>query len=186
MLSVAALLAVSTVAPDPPPYFPTTAGARLVYKAADGSEDVRSISKVERKGHDVAVHETRVLNGRETPVGTTVVSPTGLLRTSSGGHDLDPPLPLLKLPAKPGETWDWTNPTDRGKHTFKIRGEEEVTVPAGKYKAVVVEQVQMRAGKPVRTVYWFAPDVGLVKAATKLDKHEQVNLELKSFSPVAD
>jgi hypothetical protein len=162
-------------------YYPTTVGARIVYRSADGSDDVRSVSKVERKGRDVVVHETRVIDGEDVPIGAT-----GLLRTSSGGRDLDPPLRLLKLPAKPGETWEWTNPADRGKYAMKTRGQEEVTVPAGKYKAVVVEQEHTRGGQPVRTVYWFAPGVGLVKAVTKLDDGERVDLELKSFSRVAD
>ena len=171
---------------DPPPNNPTAVGARWVYRTADGTDEVRTVTKVETRGRDVIVHEARVTGDEDIPLGATAVSPSGLSRPSSGGRDLDPPLPLLKLPAKPGETWEWTSPFDGARHKYKTRGEEEVAVPAGKYKAVAVEDEFARGGKPVRGVYWYAPGVGLVKAVTKSEAGEQVGLALKSFSRVAD
>ena len=54
---------------------------------------------------------------------------------------------LEQLPAKPGTAWEWegqpASGADPPKVQFKVVGEEEVEVPAGKFKAIRVE----RAGK---------------------------------------
>jgi hypothetical protein len=185
------LNAVGLAAPDPAPkgpplYYPATVGAQWVYRTGDGTEETRTVTKVEMKGRALVVHEARVSGDEDVPIGVTTVSPAGLSRPASSGRDLDPPLTLLKLPAKAGEAWAWTSPFDGATHKYRTRGEEEVAVPAGKYKAVAVEDEFERGGKPVRGVYWYAPAVGLVKAVTKSEDGERVALELTSFRRVAD
>jgi hypothetical protein len=63
-----------------------------------------------------------------------------------------------------------------------VLGEEEVTVPAGKYKAVKVERVitaqdGKALDKPLKITVWFAKGIGRVKVVPT----EGSKLALKSF-----
>jgi hypothetical protein len=93
---------------------------------------------------------------------------------------------LLKLPAKAGDTWEWEDrAADAGRRQkikFKIVGEEEVEVPAGKFKAIRVSEEEEVRGRTTKHESWYAPDVGLVKRVTQLVVGEGVIL-LKSFTP---
>ena len=64
-----------------------------------------------------------------------------------------------------------------GNETLTIKskavGTEEVTVAAGKYKALKVEVETTAAGTQVSTTYWFAPDVGVVKQAIDTGRQER-------------
>jgi len=91
---------------------------------------------------------------------------------------LDPPMPLLKLPlatSGAGSAWTWVG-------TFKLQagstpatadisvsGPEDTKVPAGSYKAYKVEErlhVKASPGDAATTItLWLAPNVGLVKQA---------------------
>ena len=66
--------------------------------------------------------------------------------------------------------------------TFKAKAgkEEEVTVPAGKYKAVTSELEVMASGVNVKTRYWFAKDVGVVKQTMEFND-KNVEMELSKF-----
>ena len=52
----------------------------------------------------------------------------------------------------------------KGRATCRVVGEEEVEVPAGKYKAALVYMEIQMEGAP-KNIYlsWFAADVGMVK-----------------------
>jgi DUF3108-like len=65
---------------------------------------------------------------------------------------------------------------------FKAVGEEEVEVPAGRFKAVRVEQVEEVRGRPTRAEEWYAPGVGLVRRVSHQGAIRQV-VELQSFTP---
>src|SRR5688572_4730755 len=162
-LVLAALLAPAAAAPVPKDkkdvlYFPTAVGASWTYSAGK-SEFTEVVTSVERKdGGAVVVAISRDTKGRITPLYTYEVSAKGLFRVATGKTPLDPPRCLLKLPAKDGDTWDHEPKPKmgwKGKYVFK--GEEEVEVPAGKYKALKVEAELQATTGPNRTTYWYAP-----------------------------
>jgi hypothetical protein len=108
----------------------------------------------------------------------------GLYRYSGEGIDYLPPLCLLKLPPKDGETWAVKSRGDgltiEGKFTA---GEEEVTVPAGVYEAVTATSTDFRVDAvQMSLTYWFVPGFGLVKQRVRVGGREIV-LELEKYTP---
>ena len=63
---------------------------------------------------------------------------------------------------------------------MKVVGVEDIEVPAGKFSAVRVEdEYSFRGGEEKsRETYWFAPNVGVVKA-----DYGHTKVILKSFVP---
>ena len=95
-----------------------------------------------------------------------------------------PRIPLLKLPAKAGNSWVY-DPGHPGhcKTEYTIAAEaERVEVPAGRFTAVRVRTNQTLGGKSVKSACWYAPRVGLVKVARE-DGAEVFEYVLKSFTP---
>src|SRR5262249_18740166 len=82
-----------------------------------------------------------------------------------------PPGCLLRLPATPGDTWDEELPVRTKDGPLKMKyttgKEEDVEVPAGKFRAVRVEAVSQVASSPTQITYWFAAGVGSVKIVYK-------------------
>ncbi len=81
----------------------------------------------------------------------------------SGTTHYDPPICLMPMPLKVGDSWEWEKP-DVEKWKFKAINEEEVEVPAGKIKAIRIEGegiLQRRKAKlPSRTMKcteWILP-----------------------------
>ena len=129
------------------------------------------VAAVERADGGLHVTITRDYPGNQPYVTVIAVSAEGLFRVSSNGKALGTPIQLFKSPPKVGATWK------SGDVGFKIVGEEEVEVPAGKYKAFKVESPD--SGAP-NTVLWFAPGVGLVK---QTNASSETSVVLKAFTP---
>jgi hypothetical protein len=191
-------------------YFPTKVGARWVYNWKLGPkggekelERTYVITDVADKGGaKIVTLAQEVKSGAGQPAGVKVyplekylVSDDGLFltefvdrsvpaRADSTFTKLDPPWALLKLPVKPDQSWE--HRSLRGEHESKFLyrtvGREEIEVPAGKYKAVRVEEelVVLDNGKPLTITkkHWYAPGVGRVRFEQPQDVKE-----LKSFSP---
>jgi hypothetical protein len=66
---------------------------------------------------------------------------------------------------------------------MKNEGEEEVTVAAGKYKAIAVSMEMEFMGQKITSTSWFAPNVGLVKQKFDLAGTEGT-MELKEVKIV--
>jgi hypothetical protein len=168
-------------------YFPTREGTRRVYEQrARGItyEHTEVVIKVEKKGDAF-----RVTTGQEVQPGAilktvTDVSAKGVYLVEHAGQVHADPVPLLKLPAKAGASWTVQRriPAAHGvvTCTYTVGKVEEVKVPAGKFKAIRVEE---KAGPALRlsATRWYAPGVGLVKAITFLGKNEQTQV-LKSWT----
>jgi hypothetical protein len=179
-------------ADDPPSYFPTTVGATAVYQTTIGDlkmEGTYRVTKVQKTREGMRVTVERGSGGKPAVVDQTDVSAKGLTLHQFGNQPIDPPTPVLRIPAKAGGTWDWeAAPADgvpQQKLKFRVVGEEEVEVPAGKFRAIRVEQEREvnRKTAPARFEEWYAPEVGLVKKVFHhLGATKQVQ-ELKSFTP---
>jgi hypothetical protein len=192
ILLSAAFTSVVVAAPGPKGkdellYYPVKEGAKRVMaisvsgtKLGQGRESVETVSKVEEKDGKYRVTMLQEWPGQAPKKNghTSVldVSSKGLIRVASGGRDLPEPVTLLKLPAKAGDTWMVADATST------VGKEEEIEVPAGKYKCIPVTSEYGPAGRPVKTVSWYAPAVGLVKSVTTSGDIETI-YTLKSFSP---
>jgi hypothetical protein len=82
----------------------------------------------------------------------------------------DPPKRYLQSPLVPGAKWEWNGldqtRTEMGEQT-QVIGFENVTVPAGKFRAMKVVSLVTGAVTPMTKTYWYAKGVGLVKNTTE-------------------
>jgi uncharacterized protein DUF3108 len=157
----------STAQGDKTEYMPLKVGSKWTYKVEFGGQNLtipQKCTKIEKKGeHEVASLEMEVMGMTVTEQLSS--NAKGVFRHSFNGVPVEPPIQALKLPIKKGETWEAEIEImgQKVKATMKSDGEEEVTVPAGKYKAVAVGMEIAVMGQQVKAKNWFAPNVGIVK-----------------------
>jgi hypothetical protein len=81
----------------------------------------------------------------------------------------EPPKQYLQNPLVPGFKWAW-NGKDYTQQEFaeenKVADFEEVTVPAGKFRAMKMVSYVTGAANPMTRTYWYAEGVGLIKTTT--------------------
>jgi hypothetical protein len=118
-------------------------------------------------------------NGKLRLVEWLCVTPEGLLLAKtidySTGEEtpMMPPQRLLSPTLLPGEAWNWKQATAPVSSRTEVMAPEQVSVPAGSFRAVPV-QIGMtftREGAPlvVRQTRWFVPGVGYVKQDTRAE-----------------
>lgn len=108
-----------------------------------------------------------------------VADASGVSRVSAGadgGGQIDPPMPMLRLPFKPSDAWAWQGrflagaTETRAKAKFYLKPPEPVRTKAGlfqAYKLVQVLTLDLPGGaQTIQTTMWLAPGVGLVKQET--------------------
>jgi hypothetical protein len=184
--------AVAVAAPRKDPanetlYLPITVGDRRVVETTS-----------ERKKEQVTEWVTAV----ETKSGMTIVSfsisedgpvnyrhgasKDGVFCLSLGATTYDPPYRLLKLPAKEGETWEEplsVRAKEKEKVKFTTGKEEEIEVPAGKFRAIRVEsEYSNTLGETIQTTYWHTAGLGVVRTLTKFKSGDRLQV-LNSFTP---
>lgn len=171
-------------------YYPTKLGTRWIYKTTAGNQTARiEVRIVEKEAIGgtmcVKIEAATLVNKKErTRIQTEHihVSEKGVFRYAANSNNLTPPLQFLSFPAKKGESW---NVASRSlglelKGTFKIE-EEEVTVPAGTFKAIVCRADNFTSdGKILPQTYYFASGVGLIKHVVEYGG-QTVILELEKF-----
>jgi hypothetical protein len=92
-----------------------------------------------------------------------------------------------------GDSWEWEKP-GVAKWKYKAVKEEEVEVPAGKFKALRIEgegTIQERAIKavrPAKLTEWISPGYPTIKSITKVGDGSEIcdgetTTVLKSFTP---
>ena len=188
---VTTLLAVSLAAPIPKAkpselYFPTVEGTKRVMTMSSGgqpSELTETYSKVVEKDGKYTVTVTRDL-GKQAVDFKYEVSAAGVFTLANPNGDLSQPMQVLKLPAKEGDSWK-SESTAPGKvnltATYTAGKEEEVEVPAGKYKAIPVVSERTVGNNIIKTTTWYAAGVGVVKVVTENNGTQRVQ-ELKEFT----
>jgi hypothetical protein len=168
--------------PPPAPFYPLKAGDTWEYRRGQQKLTTRVVREEALGADTYAVLET-------TADGKTVLEkiaalPNGVYRAFAEDLSIEPPLCILKLPVKAGETWivkckAGGLPIDG---TFTVR-EEDVKVPAGAFKTVRSTSTDFRIGTLKMSLsYWFAPGVGLVKQRLQLGDRDEV-FELEKFTP---
>ena len=90
---------------------------------------------------------------------------------------------ILKLPLKAGESWEIEGKAlgDTFTGEFKVGKEEDIEVPAGKYKAFPVTSENLNAsGLQASTTSYYADKVGLIKQEIQINTQKTV-IELEKF-----
>jgi hypothetical protein len=157
-----------------PEYMPLKLGTKWTYDvdAGDGIKNrvVQEVGK-SRDGTTIATEHVRA-------------TPEGLYRHRVQGIEYEPPVLYMKLPYKEGETWDET--TKAGAQTveskFTAGPVEEVTTPAGNYKAVAIRSKVNVQGNLIEATSWLAEGVGVVKLEMKIGDRT-ITQELVKFEP---
>ena len=159
--------------PASPLYFPTRIGTRRVYTAG-GVEKVDVVTAVRAQaGGAVTVtvaDPARPDSARHVRVSRTALE---LLPNPDGSGSRD----VLRPAAASGEQW---LPWGEGGLVFRQAGFEQVTVPAGTFRALRVD-TGYRSGPAFQaeSSVWYAPGVGTVREV----KGKAEVLALKSFEP---
>jgi hypothetical protein len=171
-----------------PLYFGTRVGDTWVYEIrtpAAKVDMIEAVSAADEKDGVVVVAVTRTYQGETAVSQQLAVSEQGLQLLAVGGSNLSHAQWVVKVPVKAGDTWtvDLDAPPGRQplKLTYTVRGEEEVEVPAGKFKAVRVDTTLNDPVVPMPISRWYAPGIGLVKSVSKIGKDDRVQI-LKSFT----
>jgi hypothetical protein len=173
-------------APKAHDYYPLKAGSKWSYQVDFGNGQkaavVYQVTKIEDvNGKPQAVVE-QLINGEVRATEYVGVDTGGVYKYRYNGVELSPPVCLLRFPIKSGSTWETETKTGTQQITIKAEagGEEEVQVPAGKYKAVSVKIKTKVKTSEVNTTYWFAPDVGIIRESTSIPGGT-VKMELTKF-----
>jgi hypothetical protein len=154
------------------PYYPLQVGTTWHYKAGDGKFTVR-VTKHEKVGNVLCARLEVRRDGKVVGWQHLAATTDGVYRHDLTDQHTDkavtqtpkPPILVLKLPPKKGDTWKVDSKANgqafRG--TFKI-DEQKIKVPAGEYQAIRVTSQDLEASglKPVLTTY-YASGVGMVK-----------------------
>jgi hypothetical protein len=151
-----------------PNYYPLEVGNTWHYRVLlKGKESTVTwtVSKYEKiNGETVARLESAGVNANSN----VMQSDKGVFQQRTLGADVTPPFKLLAYPIKIGAKWSgsFTEGKDETKYTYEaeIVKTESVEVPAGKFKAIVVQMKLDANGKRMTdSRYWFVEDVGYVK-----------------------
>lgn len=180
------------------PYYPLQVGTTWHYKSGDRKFTIR-VAKHEKVGSVLCARLEVVRDGKVVASEHLAVTDEGVYRHSlsaSGLAPLDskdsnraekqekpePPILVLKLPPKKGESWKVDSKADgkvfRG--GFKI-DEKEIKVPAGTYSAIRVtsEDLETNGLRSTITTY-FARGVGMVKQVIQVGD-VTADIELEKF-----
>jgi hypothetical protein len=82
----------------------------------------------------------------------------------------EPPKQYLPNPLVAGQKWEWSgkDPTQTERHeSNRVVGFENVTVSAGKFRAMKVVSQISGGATPMTKTCWYAEGVGLVKSTTE-------------------
>lgn len=141
--------------------FPTRVGTKWVY-LEDDKEICHVLTKAEMKDDRVVIEISQKKGEELSRIQSWVLTKTGLYFTDGDGEPSTDKC-WLKLPAKAGDRWKFEL-LPGATASAKVVGEEEVEVPAGKYKAIRVEwDVIVDDKVDERVVIWHVPGIGEVK-----------------------
>ena len=113
------------------------------------------------------------------------VKADGIYRAKVKDDKVEPPVKILALPAKKGDSWkiDSKVGTQTVKGEFKISDDKaKVKVAAGEFEAVIVEGADLDiAGTKTSVKQWFVHNKGMVKLTYTIQQTEST-LELKEYT----
>ncbi len=178
---------------DPAELYPLKEGTSWTYVSDKSEGRVRIAGKQKVGDAECTVVETTGARGVAREYVT--VGKDGLLmhrteRDKAPPEDYAPPVVRLKPGARKGDSWEWKGKAggQDAVFTFTNEGLEDVTVPAGAFKAWRVKVVTTHAGARITGTNWYAPGVGIVRQENAIEmpdgKKRTSTLELKSHEAV--
>src|SRR5581483_11077673 len=144
VIGAAVVLATSSALAQPPAgdsYYPLKPKTKWVYKVGDQTVEVE-VAGTEKVGTEDATRVVTKVNGKEVASELYQTKADGIYRLKVKDDKIEPPVKVLALPVKKDATWkvDSKVGSQTVKGEFKVKNDkEEVTVPAGKFEAVLVE-----------------------------------------------
>ena len=174
-----ALLAATAVSANAEPILPLAEGTVWEYERTE-----QAATGVERSTHTVRIGGTESFGGEQllkletrkanelTKTELISVTNAGVLcfrRTTPGGKTVtfDPPQTIVKAPLQTGAKWTFDDRVEGADmhQEFTVLGEEEVTVPAGTFRAF---RIRCEQPWPISMTVerWFVPGTGFVKDVT--------------------
>jgi hypothetical protein len=163
--------------------YPTAIGTVWRYRTA-GNEILVRVAKQEKIDRANCALVESVMGDKVVASEHIAVQPDGLYRYTMAGQKADPPIRFLKLPAKKGDVWEVASKL--GGQELKVTyetDEEEITVPAGKFRTVVTRTRDFQAaGQKMAAKIWYAKDVGMVKTEMTIAGNKVV-IELEKYEP---
>jgi hypothetical protein len=163
-------------------YFPLQAGTKWTYRF-DGMKVLVQVSHLAPAGAMAYALLETFADGTVLSREQVAVAEDGVYRCTLGGEKYDPPVCILKAPPQTAAKWTFESKfhgeTQKGMAT---QDQAEVTVPAGKYKAVRVQSLYKSDEQDVAVTCWYAAGVGLVKQVLRTGAAE-LTLELEQFEP---
>jgi hypothetical protein len=162
--------------------FPLTVGSTWHYIMGDKKVTSKVVAEEKIGGLMCAKIESS-LDGNPFVTEHVAMTADGLVRTAYNGQQPDKPVLFLKHKGKKGDTWDIDvkigAETAKGKFTA---GEEEIEVPAGKFKVITSSGEFDINGQKIGFTYYYAEKVGMVKQVAQAGDMK-VTLELEKFEP---
>jgi hypothetical protein len=156
--------------PDDPICYSTSVGHRMVHELGT-REVVEVVTKVEKTDAGTRVTSEWVQPDGKRSLGDTVLATArGLQLVEYAGQKMDPPVWYLKLPHCRDNRWVDTWKLGNQIWELETAGWENVTVPAGTFRAIRVERTELSdtSGEVTgQTTYWYAPDHGCIKWSSK-------------------
>lgn len=183
LLAVSSLFAQQTMPTTP--YYPLQPGTSWTYKTKEGNRFVMKVEKQDKVNDTPCARVVLLVENKEVGHECLSVTSDGVFRMAFGAATPDKPVRILKLPLMAGDSWDIDGKAlgDTFKGKFKVGKEEEITVPAGKYKAFPIASEDLDAsGLRASTTSYYAADVGLVRQEIKINNQQTV-IELEKFEP---
>jgi hypothetical protein len=168
------------------PYYPLKVGNTWTYKS--GTETITvTVAKLEEIDKQMSARIEASGGSIKGPLSENIViKADGIFRVAAVDKKVEPPVKLLGLPPKKGDSWkiDAKIGSEKLEGKFESGEVDEVKVPAGTYKNVVtVTGSDIDAnGVKMSMTYYFAKEVGMVKQSLKIAGQEIV-LELEKFEP---
>jgi hypothetical protein len=166
-------------------YFPAIVGDKSVFerKGKDAGREhddefTEVVTAVEAKDGGFIVSVKRDEGGGVQREFAVRVTEKGIFGRKADGSPFD--RCRLKLPAKKGDTWEVVGETI--KTVYVVAGDEEVEVPAGKYKTIRVDSTTELPTFTIMNSTSYAAGVGVVKMRHNSGGRE-VTHSLKSFTP---
>jgi hypothetical protein len=162
------------------PFYPLKVGTAWVYRVGPRTFNVRVVAH-ELIGKEWCARLEGSEGERKQEEHLTVRA-DGIYRVRENGQGIEPPVCVLKLPPEAGATWTWAAALAGQKltGTFTL-ADEELAVPAGKYKAVRAASADLTLGDwKAPLAVWYAAGVGPVRQRLVVNG-KTVLLELQSF-----
>jgi hypothetical protein len=165
-------------------FFPIKVGSSWEY-ASGGKKVVVKVAAHEKVGDVMCARFETSTDGGAFSEHVAVKS-DGVFKFRANGQNIEPPLLMLKLPAKKGDSWSVKSEVQGysifGKYAVS---EEKISVEKVDYTTISVKSSDLiLAGRLTMLEDFYAKDVGLIRKTVKMpDAQIDVVIELVKFTP---